>query len=351
MEKVEKTLLSEVENIAFKFRNDIIHFALDYEEFVRVFHEYVGRLVEYNPIYLYDNPLSLLVRDCLGDEIPEQFNQEFEKYENDSNYNERLNRIISYYQECINEGYAISDFEFAELYRLSLIDKENEEKYIRYLLGQIIEENNIIDEKTYQSILEIFVKTIIKNNKLNVCFRMGTPKEQFDDVIADTIYRYGIYYVTYNSKKLNIDYVLEDLEFIFHEIWHTVQDSDEYSDNSLIELFKKDDYIRRVFGENYYDDNYGMISYEVDADLHAVMMLGDLLKSISPESYELNKNILENKVKKSNELLYSKKRVFRGEEYDIDVLFDRARSKCNQTSEDVLGSYQDQKKLLKVISV
>lgn len=347
----EKILFSEIEKLALKFRNDISHFALDYEELVRTFHQYVGRLVQYNPLNLYDNPLSLLINDCLGDSISYQFNKEFRKYESDPEYSEKFNGLIDYYQECINEGYGISDEEFYELYRLVKVYKRNDSTYIRYLLSQVIEGNNSIDLETYKGLLESFVKGIIKKNKLNVCFRIGKLEDATEDEIADTIYRYGTYYVTYDSRKLNPDSVLENLEFIFHEIWHTVQDSDDYSSSNLIDLFKKDDYIRRNFGEDYYDDNYRLISYEVDADLHAVIMLGQLLRRISPETYEMNKKILENKLKRSNELLYNRKRTFRGEEYDIDVLFDRARSKCNQTSEDVLGGCQDQKKLLKIITI
>lgn len=297
MEKTEERLLSEIEKISLKLRRDFDHFALDYEELIQSFHKYISKLIQYNPIHLYDNPLSLLAKDGLGKEISKQFSMELKKYESDFNYSRRFHKIVKYYKDCIKDGYAITDEEFYELYRLMLIDKENEETYIKYLISQVIEGNNKIDEWTYQVLLEKFVKSVIKKNKLNVCFRIGELEDSTDDAIAETIYRYGVYYVTYDSKKLNLDCVLEDLEFMFHEIRHTVQDSGDYSEANLIEMFKKDDYIRRIFGEEYYDDNYGTMSYEVDADLHAVMMLADLLKEISPATYETNRELLENKLK------------------------------------------------------
>lgn len=347
----EDRLLSEVDELSTKFRQDISCFSLDYDELVNSFHRYVGRLIQINPINLYDNSLSRLVRDCMGDTIPSEFMKEFKRYEKDDHFIRRFRKITDYYHGCIEEGYAISDEEFNELYKLSLIDKNNSDKYTRYLLSQVIEGNNCIDKEMYKALIERFVKSVIKNNSLNVCFKIGKPEEIFGDEIADTIYRYGTYYVTYDGEKLNPENVLEDLEFVFHELWHTVQDSDEYSDAAAIELFKKDDYIRRIFGKTYYDENYERFSYEVDADMHAAMMLSQLLKDISPETYCLNKNLLDNKIDKCSELLYNRNRIFRGEEYDIDVLFDRARSKSSQTSEAILGDGQREKKLLKVINV
>lgn len=162
MDVNEKILFSEIEKLALKFRNDISHFALDYEELVRTFHQYVGRLVQYNPLNLYDNPLSLLINDCLGDSISCQFNKEFQKYEMDPEYSERFNGLVDYYQECINEGYGISDEEFNELYRLVKVYKSDNPTYIRYLLSQVIEGNNSIDLETYKGLLESFVKGIIR---------------------------------------------------------------------------------------------------------------------------------------------------------------------------------------------
>ncbi len=347
----ENTLLSRARRLSLKFRNDISHFALDYGELVNEFHDCVGQLVKISPINLYTNPLSKLIIDCLGEEIPLQILEEFKYYENDLDYSKRYEKIVDYYQTCIDDGYGIDDSEFLELYNLSLLDKANEEKYIKYLLGQIIEGSNVVDKETYQAIIERFINGIITKNKLRVAFKIGELGEIFGDEIASTTYKYGTYYITYSNKVLSPGNALEDLECIFHEIWHTVQDSCDYSDVTLVDLFKKDDFIRGIFGESYYDDNYWRMSYEVDADLHAALLLEGLLKEISPETYNINRKLLEEQSSNCQELRYNRMRIYGGNEYDIDVLFARARNKSNRVYEEKVATSEGQKKLLKVIKI
>lgn len=345
----EDVLLSEVNKLANKFKNDISHFSLDYDELVQCFRIYVGRLVQHNPLNLYDNSLSILIFEHMGDTISDKFMEEFRRYEENPDYMRRFNGIINYYQECIADGYGLDDEEFNEMYRLSFIDKKNSDIYIRYLLSQIIEANNVVDKEMYDSLIKRFVDMIVRKNNLNVSFKIGILDKS--DNIAETVLRNGTYYILYSRDKLRPENVLENLEFIFHEIWHTVQDSSEYSEDWEVEMFKKEDFIRRTLGERYYDENYERFSYEVDADLHAVIMLSQLLRSISPNTYNSNKHLLERKIVSCNELLYDRKRTFGGEEYDIDVLFDRANNVSNQSFKNVFTSNKSQKKLLKEISV
>lgn len=345
--KSENELLSELSNLTKKFNLDIEHFTLDYDELVEIFHEYMFELVSYSPLNLYCNPLSKFIKKHLGDEIPGCFLDEFKFYEEDGEFQEDLDSIRKYYDDVINEGYGISDSEFLELYRLSLIESDSSYKYVKYLLSQLIEDNNSTRYSIYRDIISRFIDGVISNNELGVFFKIGTVDDE--EAIADSIKRHGDYYVTFDKKHLNSGKVMFNLEDIFHELWHTVQEDSNYNDEEIITLFKKDDFIRKVFGDSYYDENYNIISYEVDANMHAVMMQAELLKEISPATYELNKEWLMRRVTRYNELLYSQKRYFMGAENDVDVLFDWALIESGKSYEDVFGSQSKEKRYIKEI--
>lgn len=345
--KSENELLSELVDLTKKFNLDIEHFTLDYDELVEIFHEYMFELVSYSPLNLYNNPLSRFIKRHLGNEIPGCFLDEFKFYEEDEEFKNDLASIRSYYDDIINEGYGISDSEFLELYHLSLIEDDNSYKYIKYLLSQLIEDNNSTSYSIYRDIISRFIQGVIDGNELGVQFSIGNIDDE--EAIADSIKRHGSYYVTFDRKHLNSGKVMFNLEDIFHELWHTVQEDSNYNDEEVIRLFKMDDFIRKVFGDSYYDENYNIISYEVDANMHAVMMQGELLKEISPATYELNKDWLMRRVTRYNELLYSKKRYFMGAENDIDVLFDWALIESGKSYEDVFSSEPKEKKYIKEI--
>lgn len=348
--KSENTLLSELKALTIKFENDIVHYSLVYDELVYYFHTYMLELVDYNPLNLYNNPLSKFIKEHLGDEIPGCFRDEFRYYEEDSEFKQYMSSLIQDYGEAIKNGYGISDSEFRELYELSLVDEENSDMYVRYLLSQLIENENATSDNIYKDLITRFVGRVIEANGVKTCFRIGKPEKKEDDVYADSICKHGVYYITFDEVHLSSKKVMDNLEDIFHEIWHTVQDNEEYNDPEVIKLIKMDDFIRRVFGYEYYHENYNVISYEVDANLHAVMMQASLFREISPATYELNKDWLNRRAERYSELLYCRRRTYGGEEYDIDVLFDRAIAKSGKSREDVLGSCQEGKKYLKEIS-
>lgn len=348
-DKSESTLLSEAKVLAEKFENDIEHFTLDYDELVDYFHTYVFELVNYSALNLYSNPLSKFIMRHLGEEIPGCIRDEFRLYEEDCSFQEEMDNLTTFYKDIITHGFGISDSEFEELYQLSLIDEENSNMYVSYLLSQLIEDCNNTSDSTYEDLINRFICDLIERNGLNIHFKIGKEKRDNNDDYADSICENGEYYVTFDRDHLDSKKVLFNLEDIFHEIWHTVQDSEEYNDPCVIELIKMDDFIRRELGDSYYDENYNYISYEVDANLHAVMMQTSLLKVISPASYAVNRRWLNRRIDRYSDLLYSRKRTYGGEEYDIDVLFDRAIAKAGKSREDVLGSSNEQKKYLKEI--
>lgn len=349
-ENSERTLLSELKDLSVKFKNDIIHFSLDYDELVEIFHTYMLELVNYSPLNLYNNPLTRFIRLHLGDEIPGCFLEEFKYYEDDESFKNEMANLSNYYNEVIDGGYGISDLEFEKLYQLSFVDLKNSSKYIRYLLSQLMEGGNKTNSGIYINLVTRFINDLIDTNDLDVKFCVGNFDKD-DDIYADSVCKKGFYFVTFDRSHLVPEKIFFNLEDIFHEMWHTVQDDEEYNDPNVIRLIKMDNFISRVLGAAYYDENYEIISYEVDANLHAVMMLTNLLKDISPETYKVNKERLNERVEAYSEMLYSRKRFFGGVEYDIDVLFDRALSQSGKSSEDVLGDSQEGKKYLKEIKV
>lgn len=349
-EKSESCLISELKTLTLKFQNDLIHFSLEYDELVYYFHEYMRQLVNYSPLNLYDNPLSKFVKRHLGGEIPGCFLEEFQYYEEDCDFKNELCNLTKYYMDIISEGYGISDSEFLELYKLSLVEQEHSDMFVRYLLSQLVEANNITSDTVYRDLINRFVCGFIKDNDLEIDFKIGKLDKQDDDIYADSICENGRRLITFDKDHLRVKDIMFNLEDIFHEIWYTLQDSYEYNDVGTIELIKMDDYIRRIFGDSYYDENYDLISYEVDANLHAVLLLGSYLKEVSPVMYELNREKLENKVQSYSDLLYSRKRVYAGCDYDIDTLFEIALIEGGKKKEDILGHESEEKTYLKEVT-
>ena len=346
IKKSESTLMAELKDLVVKFQNDFKHRSFDYDELVEIFHTYMLELVNYSPLNLYNNPLSIFIKKHLGNEIPGCFMDEFKYYEDDNEFKSDLNDLIQYYKDIVESGFEISDSEFDELYKLSLVDEENESIFVRYLVSQLIEGNNTTSNRIYCDLIDRFVCDFVTKNGLNVRFRIGKLDNEDDDY-ADSIYKRRTYHVTFDRGHLNQRNILFNLEDIFHEIWYTVQDSEEYNNGDIIQLIKTDDFIRRVLGDSYYDDNYGIISYEVDANLHAVLMLASLLKEISPETYEVNKETFERRAARYNDLLYSRTRIYMGEKCDLDDVFTIALIEENKTREDVFGNLDGSKRHIK----
>lgn len=346
-EMSESELLEEVRGITKKFQNDIEHRTLVYEELVEYFHEYMMPLIEYSPLNLYENALSRFIKSQLGNEIPGCFLEEFAYYETDDSFREQMNNLYNYYKDVIDNGCSVSDSEFLELYKLSFADEENSYYYLRYMLGQIIEGNNKVSESTYRSIIKRFVNGFIDINQLNMDFKVRSLERE--DYIADSICVGGINYSTFDKAHLCSKDVLSNLEDIFHEVWHTVQSSDEYSEADVVTLMKMDDFIWRVFGDEYYDENYDILSSEVDANLHAVWLVSDFLREVSPRTYNANRERLAKKADIYADLACSRKRTYQGEVYDVDTLFEAALVSEGVKREDILGTDSGEKKLLKEI--
>ena len=346
-EMSESELLEEIKKLTRKFQNDIVHRTLIYEELVEYFHEYMIPLIEYSPLNLYENPLSKFINSQLGNEIPGCFLEEFTYYENDETFKEEMNSLCNYYKDIIENGETVSDREFLELYKLSFADKENSYYYLKYMLGQIIEGNNKVSENIYRVIIKRFVDGFIELNHLNMVFKIEDLERE--DYIADSICVKGINYSTFDKAHLCSRDVISNLENIFHEVWHTVQASSEYSESDVVELIKMDDFIWRVFGDSYYDENYNILSSEVDANLHAVWLVSDFLREVSPKTYNAYKIRLAKKADNYVELTASRKRTLEGEVYDIDTLFEAALVSEGVLREEILGKECSEKKLLKEV--
>lgn len=347
-EMSESELFEEIRKLTKKFQLDIEYRTFDYEELVKYFHEYMMPLVEYSPLNLYNNSLFKFIKSQLGNEIPGCFQEEFLYYEEDEDFKSSMQEIIDYYKGVIESGDTVSDSEFSELYKLLQVDDENSFYFAKYMLGQVIDGNNWVNESEYRLLISTFVNKLVELNNLPMTFTIG--KLEREDYVADSIAMRGHNFTTFDKTHLSTRTILENLEDIFHEIWHTVQADEDYNDSDIVTLIKIDDYIWRVFGNTYYDDNYSVLSSETDANLHAVWLLGEFLKEVSPEAYRLNKVALNLKSDRYADLLYTRKRYFKGEMYDVDVLFEAACVSNLTTREAVLGNTSQEKKLLKEIT-
>ena len=91
----------------------------------------------------------------------------------------------------------------------------------------------------------------------------------------------------FSGARNTIPYI-RTLNTIFHEVYHEIQDNDTGSTrytlgNRIDNLLKKNNAL-------YYEDNYNMIFFEIDARYHAALMTLEYLESVAPEAYNMYKD-------------------------------------------------------------
>ncbi len=329
-EQSESNLLKELEKLRRKFENDLVHRTFIYEELVEYFHEYMPHLLKYNPLNLYTNPLSNFIRIYMGKYVPGCIDEEFKKYEDSLEFKLDMQEVKDFYKSLVEDDAILSQKEFDELSKLSIIDDENSCIFIKYLLGQLIEGNNSAQSSVSNILINYYFSNLLRENDLFY----QRPTNINTDIDTE-----------FKSRIINTLYPL------FYGAWSKVQRNAEYNDPSIISMIKIDDYFRDVYGAEYYEENKESYSSEVDANLNATLLLADFLQEVSPVTFHEHRDWLNERAKRLTDTLYNRQRTFKDSKYDIDEIFEQTLAYTGENKEDIIGTSNSKKAYQKEIKI
>lgn len=298
-EKTESALLNELAPLSRLFEKDIDHRILSYNELVKTFHQYMPFLLRYSPLNLYANPLSNFIRKYIGDEIPGCIQEEYKRYEDSLEFRNDMTEIRAYYKDLMQDKIPLSKEEFNELLTLALIDDKNNQEFVKYLLGQIIERNVPVKKAPSIALINCYFRNLLSINEL-YCQRNKMKNEDIDN--------------HFHSK------VISSLYSMYYGLWRSVQQSKAYSPTELIEIFKVDEYFRQK-DESYYHENATRYAKDIDCHLMATTLLTEFLSKVSPTTYEANKDWLFARIDTCFDKLHNRQRIVNGTLCNIDELF------------------------------
>lgn len=323
-EQTESELFKELTELVRKFENDITHRTFIYEELVEHFHMYMPKLINYSAINLYTNPLSNFIRFHMGTNVPGCIEEEFQVYEESKDFKFDLQEVKDYYKSLIEEEVILSQKEFDELSKLALLDTEDSQDFIKYLLGQLIEGNNTAQSSITNALVSRYFGNLLRENDLYY----QRTKTTNQDVNLE-----------FQNKIINAIYPM------FYDAWSSVQTKEEYNDPSIISMIKIDDYFRELYGEDYYDENSDVYSSEVDSNLNATLLLADFLQEVSPITFHEHRDWLNKRAKNLTDTLYDRQRNFKGENYNIDEIFEQTLEYTGESKEEILGLSTEKNKV------
>lgn len=188
-------------------------------------------------------------------------------------------------------------------------------KMEEYILKRLLEGTNTISRSTYIN----FIKKIGNNIYIEEMKESGLEGEVVLSTINDSGYdkeNVGLYVHDENKillsvKYLKQEYMVYNLETIFHEIFHAKQYSDTdyivYEKNQI----RKELILKYILSEKY-DDNYWSFKHEYDAESQARISVRKFVKKYTYLAVNFEPMVYVN-----NDL-----RVYDGKKFNIDQLFD-----------------------------
>lgn len=326
--KTESILTKELESLVKMFEKDITLRILDYEELVEIFHQYMPSLIHYSPLNLYTNPLSNFIRYHIGDEVPGCIIEEFQVYEKQEEFKSDMAEIRDYYKSLIDDNAKFSPEELKELTTFALIDA-NSKDFIKYLLGQIIDGAYPVKKFISNSLVNRYFQHLLATNELK-CRSNRSVNQDVDK--------------QFNSRIIN------SLYDMFYRISLVTSRIEEYTDPSIVEMIKIDDFFEETYGPRFTEENKELFALDFNSHLNATLLLADFLKENSPTTYQRNKKWLIQRANTYTEKLFDRDRLFSGRKYDIDEIFAQTLESTEEKKEDVL-SLSDKKVYQKEIKI
>jgi len=148
----------------------------------------------------------------------------------------------------------------------------------------------------------------------------------------------------YNDNKI----VKRMIKTINHECAHAVMfkliRNEDYEIDDEIEVYYKDKILRKLLGNEYYNDNYKYISYEFDAEFRALCMDSKLFGEdrLNKKVDELYKSMLNEDIEYADSnisYIHLNSRMYQGKIYHINELFIETLKKANY--EDIVNAVKE----------
>lgn len=308
--------------------NEIFEILKKYIIYIREYGKYDIKKIINNPLYKeLKEIVSLLgINYNIYKEISEkQYDVKYKLIEeniiiNEQGYNlekdETIKKYIQKYLEKLNKkilkNKVLTEKELREYMILSsefneLIEKKN----IDYIIKQIIKNKVECEEDIFYS---LFMKNICtyyikKLDLISITILTKLPNSLGEAISGN------INIVKLDKESLIPKNIVKNIETIFHEIWHIIQDNKlEYSYNS--QKMVKDQILVDYLGKEFDEKNYWQLSYEIDARFNSEYITHMYLKRISKETARIYQEKHRTGYVNGNERIYNDKTLC------LDVIFD-----------------------------
>ena len=238
------------------------------------------------------------------------------------------------------------NFVLSEIHSNKPYTRENELKLLEYLNSDFktLEEHlvSIGDKKrNAMSILEVMAleyygKKVLKENLVDDNYSINAFIYSEDSRGAHSDSTRHIYISDYNCSVKSLLHTLH--HECSHAIMHRIVYDGDVTMDEDIEVYSKDLVLRDLLGEEYYKDNYNVISYEFDADFRAYSLDSKLFKNKKSFNYKVN-DLYERMMEKDIEyaeknIMYNKSlyREYNGKLYSLDELFLKVMNEQDNTT-------------------
>lgn len=342
-EQITDKLNANIEAKTIEFKSAIKTGSLSLEELKKCFFEYIPTLVETNPFRLYDNPLSRLIIEYIGDGIPGDFLLTFIKVELTNSYKQALSKYCSKYdsmeikspadfedlcRHCSAFQTRVSVLRQAALLReaepvlwdMAMNEAKKNLEYARLLLGKVIEDPDYIEYANTAFEMYALSSSII--NGLNIPKKKdelnGDVMEEFDNPLIARLYQQ------------------------YYQFWRQVQKDTRYNEAETIAMIKMDEYISCVYPESEYEyqkDNSSTYSPTADCHYNATLLLEGFLMTSCPAIYDQHQEWFDARLNKYKAILGNGQRTFVGTDFVINDLFKMACDAEETTTDNVLGYF------------
>lgn len=314
--KLQDLIISEIENM----NCDTFDIELILSWFKNILQDY------------YFNDIYLLFNSKLNETLikkAKKLNVEIEPY---TTYLSSLFAIEEYancYEKSINKylnyanNYMMNEEFERYVFAINSCNNVTEEIY-HFIFYMLLDKKYVISEKSYSdffykfcvfTINELDLKDIeiVYSNQIK-----DTAKYKHEKDKNGTIRKY----IMFKKNMISSKNIIDNLTTLFHELKHGLQFEEMthlYELGALKQL--QDKVLNQYLGPNFYENNYHIISYEIDATICSQIFLSEFLKKAAPLTYRKEKDELKEKI----ELLMKKetntKRMIYNEYSDLQILF------------------------------
>lgn len=219
---------------------------------------------------------------------------------------EKYEKYLCKCLEYKNQDYIVNDEFERYVYALNTLDCYIEEDYY-YIFNMILDKLYTLNSNTYKQFFSKFGFFVFKEfdlNNIKLDFQI-LNKETHGKHICGTYTNAEKHIILINDLYMNSINAVKNLETLFHELKHVLQKSETNLQYRIDIIKRLEDYILMGYvykdfkdKASYYNDNYHHITVEVDANICSRLYLLRFLELYAPLTYELEKNRIEEELKK-----------------------------------------------------